>query len=382
MAILRWPGESAGTRQRKARGRSEDPRRTRVLWRGALALLLSLAGILPSSAVLAAARPNPVELAAHHPATRCKPLTTGGTGAPLLHKCPARVLLGVTQPPSREAGHLGLSGAGTRALMDVAARAGHRVQIAADYQGWAFETGFNFAQARADAAAGAIEEISWEPWDYRDGTNQPAYSDAAIASGAYDTFLVHWADEAKQYGKPLFVRLAAEMNGNWDSWDAGVNGNSPSDYVAMWRHVVDVVRGQGADNISWVWAPNVSYPGSTPLAQLYPGKKYVDVVGLDGYNWGTSKATTHWESFGQIFGPDLRTLRALASGKPIFLAEVGSVEQGGSKAKWITKLVDHVLVASHVVGFAWFDIVQSPDDWSISSSSASRRAFRTALQGH
>jgi len=314
--------------------------------------------------------------------SQCQGITINGSGAPAMHKCPSKILFGVTAPPSPQDIAYGLTGAGTNALVDIASQTGHPVAIAADYQGWAYEPGFNLAQAQAAANAGAVEEINWEPWDYAQGVNQPTYSDRAIANGAYDGFLARWAAGAKAYGEPLFVRFAAEMNGNWDSWAVGVNGNTAADYVAMWRHVYSYVRAQGALNVSWVWSPNVSFPGSAPLSEVFPGNDYVDVVALDGYNRGTALSGTQWQSFTQIFGADLSTLSTLAPTKPIWLAEVGSAEQGGNKAAWVTNLVTQVLSQPQVVGFAWFNFDQPPIDWSMSSSAPSLSAFQAALSGH
>lgn len=312
----------------------------------------------------------------------CEGITTSPPGAPVMHKCPGQILLGVTEAPSEQDLAGGLSGSGATGLTAFAAEVGHPVAIAADYQGWPYQGGFNLAQAEAAAGSGAIEEINWEPWDYAQGLNQPAYSDRAIAAGAYDNYLASWAAGAKAYGKPIFVRFAAEMNGDWDSWAVGVNGNTSADYVAMWRHVYTFVRDQGALNVSWVWSPNVSFPGSTPLADVYPGNDYVDVVALDGYNWGTATPGTQWQSYETIFGPDLQTLAALALGKPVWIAETASVEQGGDKAAWVTEMVKGVLSAPQVVGFAWFDIKQGPADWTIGSSPSALAAFRAALSGH
>ncbi len=300
----------------------------------------------------------------------------------MMHKCTSKILLGVSQPPSSQDAGTGLTGSGTSGLTEFETEVGHPVAIAADYQGWAYESGFNLAQAEAAVSAGAIEEIDWEPWNYAAGVNQPAYSDLAIADGAYDSFLTQWAAGAKAYGKPIFVRFAAEMNGDWDPWDVGVNGNTSAGYVAMWRHVYTSVRTQGALNVSWIWSPNVSFPGSTPLSDVYPGNNYVDVVGLDGYNWGTAKSGTQWETFDQIFGPDLATLRILAPKKPVWIAETASAEQGGNKSAWVANLVDEVLALPQVVGFAWFNFNQPPTDWTVSSSSSSLAAFQGALSGH
>ena len=41
---------------------------------------------------------------------------------------------------------------------------------------------------------------------------------------------------------PLVIRLDHEMNGNWYPWSEDQAYNSPGEYVAMWRHVVDRFR--------------------------------------------------------------------------------------------------------------------------------------------
>jgi hypothetical protein len=312
----------------------------------------------------------------------CQGITISPSGAPVMHKCASKILLGVSQPPSLQDAAGGLTGSGAGGLSEFASEVDHPVAIAADYQGWAYETGFNLAQAEAAASVGAIEEIDWEPWNYAKGVNQPPYSDLAIADGAYDSFLAQWAAGAKAYGKPIFVRLAAEMNGYWDSWAVGVNGNTSADYIAMWRHVYTFVRAQGALNVSWIWSPNVSFPGSTPLSDVYPGNDYVDVVALDGYNWGTARIGTQWQTFDQIFGPDLATLSTLAPTKPVWIAETASAEQGGNKSAWIENLIGEVLALPQVVGFAWFNFNQPPTDWTVGSSPSSLSAFQDALSGH
>jgi len=307
-------------------------------------------------------------------------ITVNSQGAPQFARCSTSVVLGITEPPSPADTSDGLPGAGTASLQNFAVEAGRPAAVAADYQQWGGSPGFIAAQARADAEAGAVEEISWEPFDYTGGLTQPAYTDRSIASGAYDSYLKSWAAGAKAYKKPLFVRFAAEMNGNWDSWDVGVNGNTAADYVAMWRHVYAVVTGAGAKNITWLWSPNVSYAGSPSLASVYPGSAYVGVVALDGYNWGSAYSYTSWQSFGQIFNPDLASLAKVAPGKPIWIAETASTEQGGSKAAWIADAFKQVDSNPNIVGLAWFDFNQPPTYWPINSSAASLQAFDGAVK--
>jgi beta-mannanase len=168
------------------------------------------------------------------------------------------------------------------------------------------------------------------------------------------------------------------MNGNWYPWAEGVNGNQAGDYIAAWRHVHDVVAATGAANVQWVWSTNVPYFGSTDLAGLYPGAAYVDIVALDGYNWGTSQTWSSWVSPQNLFGPGIAQLRTLAPGKPVLIAEVASSELGGSKAAWNTDLVSYLSAQADVLGFVWFHL-QKETDWRINSSDSSAGAFKSAL---
>jgi hypothetical protein len=227
-------------------------------------------------------------------------------------------------------------------------------------------------------ARGATPILAWEPWAAGAGVDQPAYSLAAIADGAHDGYLKSWGNALAKWGKPVMLRFAHEMNGDWYPWSEAVNGNSPGDYVRAWRHVHDVLTAQGATNVRWVWAINAG--GPVPVAGLYPGHDYVDVLGLDGYNWGTVGASwgSNWTAAAGLFGPWLDRLRSLAAGKEIIITETASTELGGSKAEWIRDTVAYLDAQPDVTGFVWFDMTKETD-WRIASSTASSGAFKTAL---
>jgi hypothetical protein len=230
----------------------------------------------------------------------------------------------------------------------------------------------------AVAARGATPLVTWEPWVAGAGTAQPAYSLKAIAGGAFDAYLTRSGAALAAFGGPVQLRFAHEMNGDWYPWSEQVNGGAAGDYVAAWRHVHDVVTAAGATNVSWVWSPNVPYAGSLPLAGLYPGAGYVDVVALDGYNWGTSQTWSTWQNPSELFGPGLAALRSLAPGTPVEIAETASAEAGGSKADWCRALVAYLDAQPDVTGFVWFDHAKETD-WRIDSSAASAGALATAL---
>ncbi|MWJ18575.1 endoglucanase [Clavibacter michiganensis subsp. michiganensis] len=227
------------------------------------------------------------------------------------------------------------------------------------------------------AARGADSLITWEPWQGGAGVDQAAYTNARIIAGDQDAYIRSWGTDLAKYGKTVYLRYGHEMNGNWYPWSDGVNGNASGSYVQAWKHVHDLVVAQGATNVKWVWSPNVPYPGSTDLASLYPGADQVDVVALDGYNWG-AVAGQRWTAPADLFGPGIAQLRAVAPGKPLIIGEVASSETGGSKAAWDTDLVAYLQAQPDVLGFVWFDF-QKEADWRIDSSAASATALREAL---
>ncbi|MDJ1115558.1 glycoside hydrolase family 26 protein [Microbacterium dauci] len=225
-------------------------------------------------------------------------------------------------------------------------------------------------------ARGATHLISWEPWRWGGGIDQPAYANARIAAGDHDEYLASWADALAAWGDTVYLRYAHEMNGDWYPWAEGVNGNASGSYVAAWNHVRSVFDARGATNVKWVWAPNVPYPGSAALGPLFPGG--VDVVGLDGYNWGNAVSWGSWITPTALFGEGIGALRVLAPGIPIVITETASAESGGSKADWNTELVSYLDAQPDVYGFVWFHHDKEVD-WRISSSTASTDALAAAL---
>lgn len=231
-------------------------------------------------------------------------------------------------------------------------------------------------QLEAVGARGSVPEISWEPWDHTLGPHhfQTGYSLASIAAGRHDAYIRRSARTLRQYGRPVLLRFAQEMNADAYPW-GHVRRNNRGDYVAAWRHVHDVFEEVGARNVRWVWSP-VARP---ILAEQYPGGDYVDVVGLSGFNGGTDLPWSGWRSFSQMFSPYLARLRQLAPGKPIQISEVSSAEGGGSKAEWIRSMFDTLRAHPEVRSLVWFD-VDKEADWRLASSPAARDAFSSGMR--
>ncbi len=256
------------------------------------------------------------------------------------------------------------------------------VSIVMWYQGWGLRDGTQYFESRWMNNVrnhGSIPMVTWEPWLYTQGLNQPTYSLQNIINGRFDAYITKWAQTSKAWGHPYFLRFAEEMNGNWYPWSEQTNGNTAGQYVQAWRHVHDIFTRVGATNVSWVWSPNVENALSTPLQELYPGSSYVDWVGMDGYNWGGVNGNG-WQSFSQVFQQTYTDITALAPNTPLMIAETASAESNGNKANWITDAFTVQLPTNFplVKAVIWFD-ENKETDWRINSSSASQTAFSNAV---
>jgi hypothetical protein len=166
------------------------------------------------------------------------------------------------------------------------------------------------------------------------------------------------------------------MNGSWAPWEGSINGNTPAAYVAAWQHVVSIFRSAGATNVSWVWAPNCG-PTST-ISSYYPGDSWVDVIGLDGYNWGSSLGK--WQSFTDVFGASYDIVTALSATKPVVITETASAEAGGDKAAWITSAYQTEIPTRfpRISAVIWFD-VNKETDWRVDSSASALAAYKSVV---
>jgi beta-mannanase len=213
--------------------------------------------------------------------------------------------------------------------------------------------------------------------------NPPGLYDRQIAQGAVDSALHRYAKAAAAWGKPLFWRIDWEMNGNWYPQHSVGQYNSSQDYIAMWRHIVTIFRQEEANQVKFVYSPNtLCAHACSDFGLMYPGNAYVDWVALDGYNWGTFRTDSSWESFLDLFGKSSARLLQVAPGKPMMIAETGSAEQGGDKAAWITSAFRAKILTSFPMlkAIIWFDFKkESEPDWRVNSSDTALQAYKKVV---
>jgi Glycosyl hydrolase family 26 len=248
-------------------------------------------------------------------------------------------------------------------------RVGRPPAIVLSYKRWGVKP-FYRPELRQIDRRGALPMVSWEPWNSA-GAGIPLRQ---IARGRYDGYVRRSAREARAWGRPVMLRFAHEMNGSWDPWGRGAPGGGERNFRAAWKHLVTIFREAGADNVLWVWCPNVNN-GKLPFMQFYPGDEWVDWVGLDGFNWGGSIG---WRSFSETFAGSYEQLAARTS-KPILIAETGSGEEDGDKAAWVRSALLRELANFELVrAVVWFNSVDR-SDFRIASSPAALATFREGI---
>ncbi len=225
-------------------------------------------------------------------------------------------------------------------------------------------------------------------------------SPAEIARGRGDVFLLALNAALARFGKPVFVRPLAEMNGHWNAYSAfNADGSSrgPGHSTAMFKkafariylivhggpNVDRALRSLGlppvsrppvsAPNVSVIWNPqgygSPDLPGNS-AASYYPGDAYVDVVGDDLYDIGGRAA---WAAAGALYRAHPR--------KPFAIGEWGlwGIDDAPFVRRMATFLRSHprVVVANYYSGRSGsvFDLGSKP------RSLAAYRSLITPLAG-
>ena len=235
---------------------------------------------------------------------------------------------------------------------------------------------------------GATPLITWEPWGPAPYTaSNNTFPLQAIAAGNFDPYIDSWAIGLKVYGDPVMLDVFHEMDGSWYPWGYGVNGNTPADLIAAYRHVHDRFALAGATNVQFVWNVNFWNYSGVDQRDFYPGDAYVDWMAVDAYNWGAAGGGS-WESLAQALS-DVNVYDRLASlnpDKPMMLAEWASAEPtsddppGVTKGQWIIDAARSLAIQfPRIKAVVWFNLTGTP--FALDSSSDSMAGAQTAFGG-
>lgn len=218
------------------------------------------------------------------------------------------------------------------------------------YKAWGEkqEHEFPMVECKTIYSLGSIPMITWEPWvSAFTLLNYPKIepslekrdkgSLAAIARGDYDQYVIQWANKAKEFGHPFYLRFGHEMNDPYH-YPWGPQNNYKADFVNAWRHVYQIFKSQGVNNAIWVWNPHLSYE----FDNYYPGNQYVDVISFGVLNFGTSMAWSKWWTFEELLSNSYTILKQF--NKPMMISEFGSLIVGGDRSKWFIDAYEKIPV--------------------------------------
>jgi hypothetical protein len=272
----------------------------------------------------------------------------------------------VASLPVRPASYLGVYEPGSpgayQPVAGFAQAAGRQPDIAGYFSGWTQPFAASFAERARGHGAVTIVQI-----------DPTLASIPGIAGGVYDDYLRSYADSVRDFGHPVIIGFGHEMNATWYPW--GYGRVPPATFVAAWRHVVTLFRGQGAGNVTWLWTLQADTSGTGPVHSWWPGANYVTWVGIDGYYYRRS------DTFAKVFGRTISEVREFTD-KPVLLSETAVGPQAGQAVK--IRDLFRGMRRYATLGLVWFDMAQHQgtyhQDWRIEDSAAAEAAFRQGVR--
>lgn len=192
---------------------------------------------------------------------------------------------------------------------------------------------------------------SW-PWNWNSMTEETLLWD--IAAGKYDATITQVFQTIQQYApQTVLLRWGHEMEMvNQYPWSK----SEAKDYIAAYRHVVDLSRTLAVENILWLWSP----AGNRNAEEYWPGEDYVDYIGVSIY------ATKDWNPRNPDRLPSFRQLMeqkywlSRRYHRPMIVAEVGVAGSLAEKADWIAQAVEALPRFPNIQAWVYFNQIQ-PD---------------------
>lgn len=194
-----------------------------------------------------------------------------------------------------------------------------------------------------------------------------------IVEGKWDEYFRKFARQVREIEIPVYYRFGYEMNGNWFPWSG-----KPKLFVKAWKHVWKIFKKENATNVKWIFCPTVVWGKKNfkkDILPYYPGSQYVDIVALDGYNFGDTHDKYHsWETFFQVYSTSIRGL--IDFNKPMWIAEIGCPADV-RRQKWLKDFLDFFDNNSCFKVFFWFnENKEGEPNFRIDGDKASLYTFR------
>ena len=213
--------------------------------------------------------------------------------------------------------------------------------------------------------------------EYRFDGDEPVYTLDNILAGQFDSDLQNWCVGARNFSTHLIVEYGTEVDTGSFPWSGSRNGggqldgygdpalpDGPERFRDAYRHIIQICRYAGAENITWVFHVVSDYDPEDPdnawnrIDYYYPGDEWIDWIGISVYGVHTPMAL-YYEIF-QINMDHIHPLiLEMAPDKPIIIAELGSAKNNPflDQAEWTRDALTAIttLQYQNLIGFAWWN---------------------------
>jgi len=190
--------------------------------------------------------------------------------------------------------------------------------------------------------------------------NEGDYTLQQGAAGDFNQYFVELAQHfvADGFGDSI-IRLGWEFNGDWFKWAAA---SDPQAFITYWQNIVTAMRSVPGADFQFEWNPDMGTQSIAP-DQCYPGNQYVNIIGLDVYDYqypSMPNNATEWSTIlNQPYGLDWLASFAAEHGKPIALPEWGLRNDGtpmssGDDPTFINEMMNWIS-ENNVVNAVYFD---------------------------
>jgi len=191
---------------------------------------------------------------------------------------------------------------------------------------------------------GAIITFSWHldnPKSLGSSWDTTATVKEILKAGEYRKRYEGWVTNLSNFFKslkskkgnfiPVIFRPFHEMNGSWFWWGKG--NCSPEDYKSLWQETFQLLQENEVNNLLFAYAPN-TLSSPEEFDTYYPGDQYVDILGVDIYNYGDK------DTFIANIQNNLLILKEKAArqNKPFALTETGNTKSGSDETWWTETL--------------------------------------------
>ena len=265
-----------------------------------------------------------------------------------------------------------------RQISDYNAAAGKKISVVTWFAS-AYEKGrmTSWSQSYAPNMArvkrlGAVSLVKFSTQDYVYNETHKMANLKDISRGMWDEYFKQAAVAVKNFGGPIFISIDHEMNGNWYPYSQAYPGaqTTAADYVAAWKHIVDVFNNNGATNVAWVWSPNVPDVGGVGYEKYYPGDNYVDWIGVSLYSGNDSTAMD------DIY-------QKYAAKKPFFITEWATAPEKNQyhpgfpgEVAWVKEFFATLNTRyPRVKAISWFNWNQGDGDYRLQRVPAQAKAY-------